>query len=199
MAHRRQVLSPIAGKRRPRRIPTTVGRSPLVPTSAPRRIPTQGPISGARPRSAGPAGPWRSRGAGRATRSGCDWPRPGCCRTRWQARTAERAIVAGASLDRPGPLPRTSERRSFVCLFFEVAQSSNCAPEMRIDNSVIRSASSVSQVSGCWAVELPIRRSSLTGSQALTCPTSSKLCPRPSGFAGLPIKSAAIEAQHSTI
>jgi hypothetical protein len=40
-------------------------------------------------------------------------------------------------------------------LFFEVAQSSNCAPEMRIDNSVIRSASSVSQVSGCWAVVTP--------------------------------------------
>jgi hypothetical protein len=40
------------------------------------------PISGARPRSAGPGGPRRSRGAGRATRSGCDWPRPGCCRTR---------------------------------------------------------------------------------------------------------------------
>jgi hypothetical protein len=40
------------------------------------------PISGARPHSAGPAGHRRSRGAGRATRSGCDWPCPGCCRTR---------------------------------------------------------------------------------------------------------------------
>ena len=54
----------------------------------------------------------------------------------------------------PG-FPKTSERRSFVCLFVEVAQSSNCAPEMRIGNFVIRSASSVSQVSGCWAVVTP--------------------------------------------
>ena len=58
--------------------------------------------------------------------------------------------------NRPEPrFPKTSERRSFVCLFVEVAQSSNCAPEMRIGNFVIRSASSVSQVSGCWAVVTP--------------------------------------------
>jgi hypothetical protein len=47
--------------------------------------------------------------------------------------------------------PKISERRSFVCLFFEVAQSSNCAPEMRIGNSVIRSASSVSGPECCTA------------------------------------------------
>jgi hypothetical protein len=47
--------------------------------------------------------------------------------------------------NRPEPrFRKISERRSFVCLFFEVAQSSNCAPEMRIGNSVICSASSVS-------------------------------------------------------
>jgi hypothetical protein len=69
------------------------------------------------------------------------------------APTARRTAVPSESSGTP--LPKTSERRSFVCLFFEVAQSSNCAPEMRIDNSVIRSASSVSQVSGCWAVVTP--------------------------------------------
>jgi hypothetical protein len=47
--------------------------------------------------------------------------------------------------NRPEPrFPKIPERRSFVCLFFEVAQSSNCAPQMRIGNCVIRSASSVS-------------------------------------------------------
>jgi hypothetical protein len=46
--------------------------------------------------------------------------------------------------NRPEPrFPKISERRSFVCLFFEVAQSSNCAPEMRIGNSVLRSCETV--------------------------------------------------------
>jgi hypothetical protein len=40
------------------------------------------PLNGARSHSAGPAGLRRSRGGGRATRSGCGWPGPGCCRTR---------------------------------------------------------------------------------------------------------------------
>jgi hypothetical protein len=45
----------------------------------------------------------------------------------------------GPQANRPEPrFPKISKRRSFVCLFFEVTQSSNCAPEMRIGNFVIR-------------------------------------------------------------
>ena len=41
--------------------------------------------------------------------------------------------------------------KRWTCLFFEIAQSSNCAPEMQIGNSVIRSASSVSGPECCTA------------------------------------------------
>jgi hypothetical protein len=47
-----------------------------------------------------------------------------------------RSANANGCPDRPVPrFPKISKRRSFVCLFFEVAQSSNCVPEMRIGNS----------------------------------------------------------------
>ena len=53
------------------------------------------------------------------------------------------------------PLPEDLRAAQLRLFILRRPQSSNCALEMRIGNFVIRSASSVSQLSGCWAVVTP--------------------------------------------